>query len=253
MKKIVIFGFALLALFSCWGNNDDTTSIEGQTEEILENTGVTVNEGTIEEDKTEELVEYVVDESDLVDGKDLIKDLDATWKITEGEKAWLILMREEEKLAHDVYITMYEKWGQKIFFNISKSEQTHTEAVLALLKVYNIEDPVKNWEVWVFTSEKLQKLYNDLVEKWNNSLLDALVVGITVEDLDIYDLDILSSKTEKKDLLVVYENLNRWSRNHMRAFYKNITRQWWSYEAQYISSEKLSEIINWEQEKGVIR
>lgn len=35
-----------------------------------------------------------------------------------GETDGLIFMREEEKLARDVYIAMYDNWGQRVFNNI---------------------------------------------------------------------------------------------------------------------------------------
>lgn len=34
----------------------------------------------------------------------------------------LLFMREEEKLAHDVYLALYAKWGLPIFQNIAQSE-----------------------------------------------------------------------------------------------------------------------------------
>ena len=45
----------------------------------------------------------------------------------------LKFLREEEKLAHDVYLFSFEKYQINIFNSISQSEQTHTESVLALL------------------------------------------------------------------------------------------------------------------------
>lgn len=62
--------------------------------------------------------------------------------ISSAESTSLVFMREEEKLARDVYITMINKWGSKIFSNISTSEQTHMDAILMLLNKYNIPDPV---------------------------------------------------------------------------------------------------------------
>ncbi len=40
-------------------------------------------------------------------------------------KASLIFMVEEEKLARDVYSTLYAKTGLNQFKNINKAEQTH--------------------------------------------------------------------------------------------------------------------------------
>ena len=71
-------------------------------------------------------------------------------------------MREEEKLAHDVYVTLYAQWDLPIFQNISRSEQTHTDAVKTLIDRYGLTDPASS-KVGVFTNPDLQALYNDLV------------------------------------------------------------------------------------------
>ena len=256
MKNIIIWCAMILLLSSCVNKGNNVDIINEKTENKVENTIVEDNktEGITEPNVNENTnivdEEYIVDDSDFLNGSELIENIENNWDLTDEERDWLILMREEEKLAYDVYVTMYEKWGQKIFTNISKSEKTHIDAVWNLLEKYNIEDPIKENTVWLFTSENLQKLYNDLVAKWNISLLDALIVGITIEDLDIYDLDELSKKTSREDILTVYDNLNRGSRNHMRAFFKNISRQWWDYMPQFISIEKYNEIINGSQERG---
>ena len=243
MKKIMIVISILFLLTSCGDENNKTDNAKNNKAEVNNSENKKIESKDIAD-------EYIIDEADFVDGANLIKDIEKTWDLTTEEKEGLLLMREEEKLAQDVYITMYEKWGQNIFNNISKSEKTHMEAVWDLLNSYNLEDPIKSDTVWVFTSEKLQWLYDDLVAKWNNSLVDAIVVGITIEDLDIYDLDELSLTTNKQDILIVYDNLNRGSRNHMRAFYKNLERQGWDYTPQFISAEKYNEIISAGQEKG---
>ncbi|MEO2154237.1 MAG: DUF2202 domain-containing protein [Nanoarchaeota archaeon] len=100
-------------------------------------------------------------------------------------------MREEEKLARDVYLTLYNKWGLSIFKNIARSEQNHMNAVKVLIEKYNLEDPVEETgdEIGKFENPELEKLYNELVEKGSQSIKDALEVGATIEDLDIYDLE----------------------------------------------------------------
>jgi len=52
--------------------------------------------------------------------------------LTEVEIEGLLFMREEEKLAGDVYRYFYDLWGNNIFQNIARSEDTHTNAVLDL-------------------------------------------------------------------------------------------------------------------------
>lgn len=166
------------------------------------------------------------------------------------ELASLSFMREEEKLARDVYTTLYNKWGANPFTNIAKSEQTHMDAVLILLNKYAIPDPVGSNAVGVFNNVTLQNLYNQLVATGNISLLDAFKVGATIEDLDIFDLNKALLKIDNQDIKLVYNNLNKGSRNHMRSFYKNILNSGGSYTPQFISQSDFDAIINSDMERG---
>jgi hypothetical protein len=156
----------------------------------------------------------------------------------------LIQMREEEKLARDVYTTLGDIWGAKIFSNIKASEQAHTDAVKVILERYAVKDPISNDAVGVFASKSIQDLYNNFIEKGKISLLDALIVGATIEDLDIRDLENLKKETSKEDILIVYNNLQKGSENHLRAFVKNIQANGGTYTPQYISSSEYNSIIN---------
>jgi hypothetical protein len=180
---------------------------------------------------------------------DLISDIPKS-DLNDEEKAGLILMREEEKLARDVYVTLGEKWNLPMFSNIPRSEQMHTDAVKALLDRYEIEDPIKNDAAGVFTSPELLELYKTLVAKGSTSLMDALEVGATIEDLDIKDLNELLAKTDNEDITVTYDFLNMGSRNHMRAFSRQINNRGGSYTPQYISSSEYENILSSPHERG---
>jgi len=195
--------------------------------------------------------EYIVDQSDMVNTHTLFTTTTGT--ITEAEKIGLIKMREEEKLARDVYIMLWEKRGNQTFKNISQSEQTHTDAIKDLLVMYNIDDPVKNDDIWVFTSKDMGLLYVQLLTKGNQSLGDALAVWATIEDLDIKDLNELLKETTNENIIAVYTNLNKWSRNHMRAFVKNIEKNNETYTPQYISNSEYRDIIWASQETSMGR
>ena len=172
--------------------------------------------------------------------------------LTDEEIAGLKLMREEEKLARDVYMVLYNEWNLPIFNNIANSEQTHTDAVKTLLDMHGIEDPVSIDEPGVYANQKLQTLYNDLVNQGSASLLEALIVGATVEDLDIFDLNELIAQTENQDILLVYNNLIKGSRNHMRSFIEQIENNDGTYTAQFIEQSELDEIVSSSQERGAI-
>lgn len=190
--------------------------------------------------------EYVVDASDMVNGQTLISGIKKS-ELTEKEKLGLIQMREEEKLARDVYTTLGSIWGTRIFSNIASSEQTHTDAIKVLLARYGINDPVTSDTVGVFTSKTMQELYNKLTAQGKVSLTEALNVGATIEDLDIYDLDTFKNETTKEDILLTYNNLQKGSRNHMRAF---VRVSGGNYTPKYISQSDYSLIISSPQERG---
>ncbi len=163
--------------------------------------------------------------------------------ISIGEESDLKFSREEEKLARDVYLFSYEKYGNVIFNNIAKSEQQHMDQVLMLLNYYQITDPASS-QIGVFSDQDLQKLYDELTAKSNISITDALEVGAIIEDLDINDLKILASRTDKLDLLSVYNNLQCGSRNHLRSYINQLDLYNIEYFPEYISTEDFNDIIS---------
>lgn len=166
-----------------------------------------------------------------------------TLMLTDSEITSLQFMREEEKLAHDVYTYFNQKYNLNMFNNISSSEQTHMNAVLSLMEKYGVTD-IASTEFGVFTNPALQTLYNDLIAQGNLSLVDALVVGATIEDVDIRDLTVAVAATDKVDIANVYEMLTCGSRNHMRAFTNNLNSRGETYTPQFISVEEYNTIIN---------
>lgn len=168
--------------------------------------------------------------------------------LTDYEYADLLFLREEEKLARDVYLFSYEKYKFEIFKNISNSEQQHMNSVLQLLNKYNIQDPI-SVEIGVFNNQTLQNMYNQLVAKSSISLLDALIVGNQIEDLDINDLTLNELRTNKLDLLSVYSSLKCGSKNHLRSFYSQLLQQGGLYNPEYISQDSFNSIVSTPTEK----
>ncbi len=159
------------------------------------------------------------------------------------EQNAILFMREEEKLARDVYLTLRDKWGLIIFDNIASSEQRHMDMVGQLIEKYGLEDPVTDDSIGVFQNEILKGLYEDLVSRGEESVVEALRVGATIEDLDISDLETRLGETDNDDIRQVFENLKNGSYNHMRSFYSALSSYGESYNAQYISQEELEGIL----------
>ena len=166
------------------------------------------------------------------------------------ERQALIYMREEEYLAYDVYTTLSKLYAKPIFSNISNSELRHTDLILSLLEKYKIDDPAANHITGKFMDPGLQSLYNTLVDKGSRSLLDGLIVGATIEDLDIFDLKNYLNSIDNEDITVAFNNLMRASRNHMRAFNNNIVSMDYKYTPQYLTTDEFNAIIGGQHERG---
>jgi hypothetical protein len=142
----------------------------------------------------------------------------ASATLSPAETAALVHMREEEKLARDVYLALAKKWSLPVFGNIARAEQQHMNAVGALLDRYGIADPAAGKKAGQFTNPEFEKLYADLVSTGNRSLAAALGVGVRIEKLDIADLRERLDDTSAADVRLVFTRLERASQNHLRAF-----------------------------------
>jgi len=168
----------------------------------------------------------------------------ATSPLSADEIAGLKFMREEEKLAHDVYATFYQQYGLSIFNNIASSEATHMAAIKTLLDRYGIADPAASKAVGVCADASLQALYNQLVAQGRQSLSAALKVGGAIEEIDILDLQERLATTTHSDIQQVYTSLLNASYNHLRAFARTLTAQTGvAYQPQYLDAATYQNII----------
>lgn len=141
----------------------------------------------------------------------------------------LLYSREEEKFARDVYRFLYSQWNLPIFNNIATSEQRHMDAVLVLLNQYGIADPVGSNADGIFVNSALQALYDQLTAQGTASTIAALEVGVSIEELDITDIETAIAQTDEAAIIRVYNNLLKGSNNHLAAFINNLESLGGSY------------------------
>lgn len=169
----------------------------------------------------------------------------STTPLSEREITDLTYMREEEKVARDVYTVLDRTWGWQtpVFANISESEQRHMDAIKKLLDKYKLPDPVVSDVTGSFTNEKLKALYDELVARGSKSLREALYVGALIEEVDMVDILEAYEASTHTDIKNVYANLQAGSRDHLRAFVGNIEASGEDYVAQVLSQEFVDEIL----------
>lgn len=171
-------------------------------------------------------------------------------ELSEAEADSLVFMVEEEKLARDVYLALYNKWGLAAFQNISLSEQTHMDAIGRLIDRYGLSSPVRAG-IGSFTDPTFQALYNDLVGRGGDSLAEAIRVGGLIEEIDILDLQTRLGETDNADIQQVYNRLLNGSHNHLRAFSNTLSTQTGeNYQPQKLGADEYQAVLSESQGGG---
>lgn len=186
------------------------------------------------------------------------------------EASHLTFMREEEKLARDVYMTLSVLYPDEAVFDTigDRSEQVHTDTLRDKLAQYGLPDPNPDAnnlpeEIGQFYGDEwgwyFNEKFDELTTAGSKSLLDALYVGAFIEELDMNDIGICPevmveagypnpcglAYTDERGLINPYRNLIDGSENHLRAFVKQIERVIGegNYEAQYLTQEEVDRIL----------
>jgi hypothetical protein len=143
--------------------------------------------------------------------------------LSTAEADTLKFMREEEKLARDVYSALSVYYPGNVFKNIAASEQKHFDAIGEKLVLYGIDDPASD-QAGVFSNTELQAMYSELLSEGMSSYAAALGVGMTIEEEDIVDLELAIAGTTSKPLILTYKHLLNGSESHLAAFTKLLDR-----------------------------
>ena len=127
-------------------------------------------------------------------------------------------MVEEEKLARDVYTVLAKTAAYPRFKNIANAEQFHLDQMSMVLKDYGLWNPTLKRGPGVFYNKELSALYKTLITKGQLSALDAIQVGIIIEEKDIADLTAMEKLITQEDIQFVVNYLKAGSQNHLAAF-----------------------------------
>ena len=152
----------------------------------------------------------------------------------------LLRMREEEKLARDVYTQLAKTSKLPLFRNIARAESQHMQSVERLVGGRGALSDTPG----VFVFPEYQSLYNALVASGTQSPLDALKTGAKIEEMDIADLRRMQSATNDPQVRQVMERLTQGSQNHLRAFASQLAKQGASYNAEFLSQADFDQIAN---------
>lgn len=156
----------------------------------------------------------------------------------------LLRLREEEKLARDVYLHLAKSSGLGIFNTIARAENQHMQAIERLILRSGMNSVAQSDAAGKFSFPEYQQLYGTLIAKGSQSSLNALMVGARIEEMDIADIKRLLAQTSSPQVQQVLSHLLQGSQNHLRAFSAQIKRQGGVYRAEFLTQAEFDQIAN---------
>ncbi len=188
----------------------------------------------------------------LVDGKDSarspltaipVANVNNIGGPTTVEQQNLVFMREEEKLAWDLYREMHQIWGLSVFKSVSGEEKEHMKKMLGLLQMYNIPDPVQGDVPGRYVNVYISDIYQSLSQQGRRSVQDALKVCALQEEINILDLIRVSQSATQPKVLEVYAELQRNSISHLRSFAHSLEILGIRYQGVKIPQNTIDSIV----------
>lgn len=225
-QKISVMAFLAILLFGCEANSVNSPEENAEQAALINAVSTTRLDATLA---------ATTDSLCLLTNTQLAP-------LTESEINSILYMREEEKLANNVYVYFNEKFARPVFSNISKSEIAHGKAIAWLINLYKIETPAETVP-GVFNIEELQNLYTKLTTE-ALTVVDAYKAGAFIEEHDIIDLQREIAETENPFIKRIYGNLLRASQFHLKAFVANLKFNGIAYQPQLLSNDDFNAIIN---------
>jgi len=170
--------------------------------------------------------------------------------LTSDEQSFLFSLREDERVARDLYASFYDLYQQDYFNRVSHAESSHMKAVENLLSFYAVDYP-DSLTAGVFADEDDQNLYNVLLSKGGDSLVIALSSAAYLEEMNVSDYSQLMPNISNENISLVVSHLLKGSRNHLRLFTRLLAKEGITYEPVVLDSVSYNEIIQTPIEKGV--
>jgi len=155
-------------------------------------------------------------------------------------------IREQRKLARDLYWDLAKHWGSLVLVRLGAAEQAHLNALDTLLDHYDLSDPVAGPAVGESGDPKFHALHAQIVEVGHRSEMAASQAGLLVEEMSLSDLAAARARTRRPEIAAVYDDLLRDSRNHLRALFRQMQRFEGEYVPQSLSLSDFEAIV-WTQ------
>ncbi len=165
-----------------------------------------------------------------------------TATLSTHEKEGLSFIWEEEKMARDLYNSLYESDKLTIFSDLARSEQSHMDQARSIIDKYALAIPGKD-EQGVYQNQTLQRVYDELLAKGLSSDQDALNAAANFEEISIIDLQKELNTTHAEDVKAMYQGLLAGSQKHLRSYVTELRDRGFKYDPQYLGKDEFEKIL----------
>lgn len=163
--------------------------------------------------------------------------------LTTDEIEFIYAVREDEKLAHNLYIyfvTQYPTARQ--LANIGNAEINHITTIERVFTYYEIDFPTLG-QPGVFTDENRQAIYTRLTAQ-GSTLHEAYQVMAALEEENIVIYSKVASELTNPNLQLIINNLAQSSENHFKVLVNQITAWGSIYTPTLLEASQYEEILD---------
>ncbi len=165
--------------------------------------------------------------------------------LSDKEQIDIIYLLEEEKMAHDLYVSFDEKWDMPFLSGIAYSESQHIAIVESIILNYSVPSPdllILNKER-IIQSNYLQKSMGELLANGSKSPVYALKSAAQMEEMSIIDLGKIIANSSNSELIDTYRLLIQLSGQHLREITDQLNLMGYEYRPVIISPETYNLIM----------
>lgn len=207
------------------------------------------SDDVVQDDSTLSILKVEEDGTSMMTRANITPVMEATSPLTADETEFLYAIREDEKIAHDVYAAFSALYpAAKTISKIMTAESSHISAAEAVLDYYEIEYPPLS-DTGIFEDADRQALYNDLITK-GTTLIKAYGTMALMEEETVYAYKSIQNQLTNSNLSLLLSQLIKASSNHLRATVRQVVKLGGSYSPAYLSDEEYQTIINMAFENG---
>lgn len=161
-------------------------------------------------------------------------------------------MYEEEKMSYDLYTEFFNRWGLNVFDQVRESEAIHMLRIEELMETKDMPQGtgISGGDKGFYENKDVQALYDEYTVLGNISDITALETAALMEENDIANLRAHIKMQTDDRALKVFAQMERASRNHLRAFVKSLKISGIEYQPAVLSQSEYDNIINNVKERG---